>query len=295
MATFTNRATLSYNNVSTDSNIVTGELTEVLSASKTALEDDYSANCPNTYLINITNSGATAFTGLTVTDNLGEYAFNSSTRTPLSYIDGSLKYFSNGTLQPALTPTSTAPLTVSGITVPANGNAMIIYKAYANEYAPLGAGASITNTATISGAGLTNDIEVSETVNHANESDLSITKTLSPETVTENSEITYTFVIQNKGAAPVTAAANAAVTDTFNPQLKNITATLSSASLSAAGTPSVPKILSESTDYTYGADTGLFQTMAGKITVPAATYTVNSDGAWTITPGVTVLKVTGTI
>lgn len=295
MATFTNRATLSYNNGSTNSNIVTGEITEVLSASKTTLEDDYDANCPNTYLISITNSGSAAFTGLTVTDNLGQYSFNTDTRTPLNYIDGSLRYFSNGMLQSAPDVTATSPLTISGITVPANGNAMLIYKAYANEYAPLGTGASITNTATISGAGLPNDIEVSETIDHANESDLSITKTLYPETVTENSEVTYTFVIQNRGAAPVTADANAAVTDTFNPQLRNITATLGYASLSASGTLSAPKALTEGTDYTYSADTGLLQTTAGKITVPAATYTVDSDGAWTVTPGVTVLKVTGTI
>lgn len=283
MATFTNKATLSYNNGSTDSNIVTGELAEVLSASKTALEDDYDANCPNTYLISITNSGSTAFNGLTITDNLGEYTFNTGTRTPLNYIDGSLRLFSNGTLQAAPTVTSESPLTVSGINVPANGNVILIYKAYANEYAPLGTGASITNTATISGAGLPNDIEVSETVSHANESDLSITKTLSPETVTENSEITYTFVIQNRGAAPVNADANAAVTDTFNPILTNLTATLN-------GTPLV-----EGTDYTYDTATGLFQTTAGKITVPAATYTVDSNGAWSVTPGVTVLRVTGTV
>ena len=34
MATFTNQATLSYNNTTTTSNIVTGEIVEVLSATK---------------------------------------------------------------------------------------------------------------------------------------------------------------------------------------------------------------------------------------------------------------------
>lgn len=283
MATFYNKATLTYNNGSTDSNVVSGELAEVLSASKTALEEEYGANCPNTYLISIVNSGANPYTGLAVTDDLGEYTHASGTLTPLTYVDGSVRYFVNGASQPAPAVTSTSPLNVSGINVPANGNALIIYKAYPNEYAPLGTGASITNTAKINGAALPNDIEVSETINHANEPDLSITKTLSPETVTENSEITYTFVIRNNGAAPVLADANAAVTDTFDPVLRNITVTLDG------------KPLTEDTDYTYNTTTGLFRTEAGKITVPAAAFTSDENGVWTTMPGVAVLKVTGTI
>jgi len=42
--------------------------------------------------------------------------------------------------------------------------------------------------------------------------------------------------------------------------------------------------------------TGVFNTIAGQITVPAATYTQNpATGIWTLTPGVSVLKVTGTV
>lgn len=283
MATFFNKATLTYNNGSTDSNVVSGEITEVLSATKTALDENYDTNGSNTYLVNIVNTGSNAYNGLTVTDNLGEYTHSSGTLTPLDYVDGSLKYFVNGALQPTPTVTSMSPLTVSGISVPANGNALIIYKADANQYAPLGADATITNTATVSGATLPNDIEASETVSHANVPDLSITKTLSPETVTENSEITYTFVIRNNGAAPVTADANAAVTDTFDPVLRNITVTLD-------GRP-----LTEGTDYTYDTDSGLFQTTAGRITVPAAAFSSDENGVWTTTPGATVLKVTGII
>ncbi|MDE7230503.1 MAG: DUF11 domain-containing protein [Oscillospiraceae bacterium] len=283
MATFYNKATLTYNNGSTDSNVVSGEIAEVLSATKTVLEDSYDVNTPNTYLVSIVNSGANPYTGLTVTDNLGEYTHPSGTLTPLDYEADSVRYYVNGALQPAPTVTATSPLTVSGISVPANGNALIIYKAYPNEYAPLGDGASITNTVTVSGPTLPNDIEASATIDHANEPDLSITKTLSPETVTENSEITYTFVIRNNGAAPVLADANAAVTDTFDPVLRNITVTLDG------------RTLTEGTDYTYDTATGLFQTEAGRITVPAAAFTSDENGVWTTMPGVTVLKVTGTI
>lgn len=284
MATFYNKATLTYNNGSTDSNVVTGELTEVLSATKTALDDEYNRDCPNTYLINIVNTGCTAFAGLTVTDDLGKYRHHScGSLTPLDYVEGSVKYFVNGVLQPDPTVTSTSPLTITGINVPANGNVLIIYKAYANEYAPLGHCASITNTATISGSTLQNDIEASETVNFTNTTNLSITKTLCPETVTENCEITYTFIIQNRGGAAVIASDNAVVTDTFNPILSNISVTLD-------GTPLAP-----TTGYTYNTATGEFATVAGAITVPAAAFSSDENGVWTTTPGVTVLKVTGTI
>lgn len=283
MAAFYNKATLTYNNGSTDSNIVTGELAQVLSAAKTALESDYDTNYPLTYAVSIVNSGASAFTGITVTDNLGEYTATPGSLTPLTYVGGSLKYFVNGALQPAPTVTEEDPLTVTGITVPANGNVLLIYKAYANRYAPLGTAASITNTATVSGTTLQNDIQALATVNHAAAPDLSISKTLSPETVTENSDITYTFVIQNRGSTAAEAADNVAITDTFNPILSNIAVTLN-------GTP-----LTEGTDYTYNTVTGLFQTVAGKVTVPAAEFAADSTGVWNVTPGVAILKVTGTV
>lgn len=38
MAAFTNRATLSYNGITTDSNVIVGEILEALSASKTAVD-----------------------------------------------------------------------------------------------------------------------------------------------------------------------------------------------------------------------------------------------------------------
>ena len=46
-------------------------------------------------------------------------------------------------------------MVISGITVPANGVATLIYAARTNEYAPLGAGGSIVNTAVINGGGIT--------------------------------------------------------------------------------------------------------------------------------------------
>ena len=54
--------------------------------------------------------------------------------------------------------------------------------------------------------------------------------------------------------------------------------------------------LASPTDYTYDEATALFSTVAGVLTVPAATYTQDSaTGEYTITPGSVTLTVTGTI
>ena len=56
MATFTNQATLSYNGGSTNSNIITGEIIEVLTASKTAVVNTYRTPDKITYVISLINS-----------------------------------------------------------------------------------------------------------------------------------------------------------------------------------------------------------------------------------------------
>lgn len=164
MARFTNQAQLRYGNEITNSNIAVGEITEVLSATKTAVRDTYGQNENVTYVISIVNSGTTAFNGITVTDNLGEYLFNTRELTPLTYIPGTVKYYANGILQATPAVTAGPPLTITGITVPAGGNVTLTYEAEVNSYAPLAAEASITNTATIAGAGVT-PVTVNETVN----------------------------------------------------------------------------------------------------------------------------------
>ena len=79
MAQFTNFATLSYSGGTTDSNTVTGELLEILSATKSAVAENYTAGDSITYVISLVNSGAVALTGLTVTDDLGGYSCGDGT------------------------------------------------------------------------------------------------------------------------------------------------------------------------------------------------------------------------
>lgn len=286
MATFYNQATLSYNGNVTNSNIVQGEFREVLSATKTAIMNDYTAKDDLTYVISIVNAGSTGVTGLTVTDNLGAYEWNGGELVPLTYVEGSLQYYLNGELQPVPTVTAGNELVVTELSVPANGNAMIIYEAVANQFAPLGQGAGITNRAAISVAGAATfaDITVDAAVVTEDRADLTISKSVFPDVVIDDNELTYTFVIQNSGNTGATAEDEVTVTDIFDPILSDITVTLN-------GTSWV-----EGTNYTYNDQTGEFETIPGQITVPAATYTQDAAaGVWITNPGVSVLTVTGTI
>ena len=278
MAIFTNQATLVYNGGSANSNIAVGEILEVLSADKTAVEGSYAPGELVTYVITIRNTGATAFTGLTVTDDLGGGA-----NAPLTYEAGTALYFVNGVLQAAPTVTAGPPLVFTGISVPGNGDAVIVYQARANSFAAPGVDGTITNTVTITGGGLTAPVTATETVIAAVGPDLTITKTITPAQVADNGRVTYTFLIQNSGNEAIVATDNASVTDTFDPILTDLVVTFN-------GT-----VLAEGTGYTYNAATGQFDTVPGVITVPAATYTQDATGVYTTTPGIATLTVTGTI
>ena len=284
MATFFNQATLSYNGNVVNSNVVSGEILSVLSANKTAIGTGYGESDEITYVINVINSGNSAFNGLTLTDDLGAYLLNGTTLTPLDYVDGSLSYFVNGTL--AATPAVTAgpPLTVSGINVPANSNVSIVYKARLNEFAPLEAGSVIVNTATLSGSGIT-PIEFSATIPVDSFIALSITKALSPSSISQNGSVTYTFVISNNGNRDTVLADNVVVSDVFSPALVPIV------NVTVDGTP-----IALGSGYNYNSATGEFSTVVGALTVPAATYSRDPvTGAVIVSPGSTVLTVTGNI
>ena len=284
LAQFTNQAQLAYNDSVINSNIAVGEILEVLSVTKTAVGDDYGADSNLTYVISVVNSGATPFNALTLTDDLGAYASDTSTLVPLTYNEGTVTYYINGILQsvPAVTAEGTN-LVISGISVPADGNATIVYEASTNRYAPLETGAEITNTVTLSGGGIT-PVTAEETVTAESEPELSVTKSVSPVPVAENGTLTYTFVIQNVGNTPATADDLAVITDTFNPVLSNLAVTFNG------------EAWTEPADYTYDETTGVFSSVAGVITVPAATFTQDpATGVWVTTPGVSTLTITGTV
>lgn len=283
MASFTNQAHLSYNGRSVASNVVTGQMLSPLTLTKTAVVDTYAPTDTVTYVITIVNSGATAYTDLTLTDDLGAYAAGGQTVYPLSYTPDSAVWFINGTRQADPTA-SGAPLVISGLSVPAGGNAVILYEAATTDAAPLAEGSEITNAVTLTSSGIGTPLTAQATVTVEAQASLRITKSLSPAVVAENGSLTYTFLIQNEGNLPAGADAAVAVTDTFDPILRDLTVTLN-------GEP-----LAVTTGYTYDQTTGVFATVAGQITVPAATFSQSTEtGDWETVPGEAVLTVTGTV
>lgn len=283
MATFTNQAFLTYNGITTPSNTVVGEIRQELTLTKTALRADYASGGNVAYILSMVNSGGTELTDLTVTDDLGAYTFGTETLYPLSYTAGSAKYYINGVLQASPTVGTASPLTFTGLNVPAGANAMLVYDAAVTEYASPEQNAAVTNAATVSNATL-GGITASATVTAAVAPLLSIAKSISPSTVTAGGNVTYTFEISNTGSTAATADANAVITDTFSPVLSDITVTYNGTALTAG------------TEYTYDAATGAFATVAGAVTVPAATFTQNTQtGAWSATPGISTLVISGTV
>ncbi len=284
MATFTNQATLTYRGNTVNSNIVAGEIIETLSVDKTALTTTYDPSGNIVYVVNFTNSGTTALNNMTFTDDLGAYTFGAGTVTPLSYVDGTVNYYVNGVQQATPVVGGTDPLTLTGVSLPAGAVGTLVYQTNVNEFAPLVTGGVINNTASFSGGGLTEAVSDDATVTVSNVPRLDITKAVTPATVGPNGQLTYTFTILNYGNTATIAGDNVVITDEFDPILDPITVTYNGTTWTAG------------TEYTYNSATGEFQTVAGNITVPAATYTQDpTTGAYSITPGAAVVTVTGTV
>ena len=284
MAIFSNQATLTYNGSSTNSNIAYGEILDVLVATKNAIEGSYTPGQIVTYAVTLRNTGTAPLAGLIVTDDLGGYDFGGATVYPLTYVDGSATLFVNGVPQAAPAVTAGPPLVVTGITVPAGGDAVLVYQARANAYANPTAEGTIVNTVTVTGDGLSAPITATETVTAVAEPVLTISKSITPAQVVDNDRVTYTFVIQNSGNQAVVATDNAAISDTFDPILTALTVTFNGTAWT------------EGVQYNYNEATGLFTTVPGQILVPAATYSQDPvTGAYSVNPGIATLVVTGTI
>ena len=283
MATFNNYATLSYNGLTAVSNLVTGEIVDSLSMTKTAVAETYDPGGSVAFAVSILNAGATDYSGLTLSDDLGAYTFDTETLVPLTDAAGSLQCFVNGQLQTPPAVSAGPPLSVTGVTVPAGGSVMLLYAVTANAYAPPCSEGRVENTATLTGGTLAEPLTASATLTPGCEAELSITKAIEPSAVARSGELTYTFAIANAGGQAAEAADNVTVTDVFSPVLSGIAVTLNGSPLTTA-------------QYSYDAATGVFKTNPGVITIPAAAFAQDPDsGVWTRTPGVATLTVSGMI
>lgn len=284
MAIFSNQATLTYNGNSTSSNIAYGEILDILTVTKTAVEGVYAPGELVTYAVTLRNTGNAPLNGITISDTLGGYDVGGTTVYPLTYQAGSATLFIDGVLQPVPAVTAGPPLVISGISLAGGSDAVLIYQARANEFANPNLDGVIENTVSVTGAGLTSPVTASETVTAVAAPNVTITKSITPFQVVDNDRVTYTFVLQNNGNQPLVATDNAVITDTFDPILSALTVTFNG------------DVWTEGVEYNYNEATGLFSTVPSQITVPAATYTQDPvTGAYTLVPGIATLVVTGTI
>lgn len=284
MAIFSNQATLTYNGNSTSSNIAYGEILDILTVTKTAVEGVYAPGELVTYAVTLRNTGNAPLNGIAISDTLGGYDVGGTTVYPLTYQAGSATLFIDGVLQPVPAVTAGPPLVISGISLAGGSDAVLIYQARANEFANPNLDGVIENTVSVTGAGLTSPVTASETVTAVAAPNVTITKSITPSQVVDNDRVTYTFVLQNNGNQPLVATDNAVITDTFDPILSALTVTFNG------------DVWTEGVEYNYNEATGLFSTVPSQITVPAATYTQDPvTGAYTLVPGIATLVVTGTI
>lgn len=282
----TNQASIAYRyndqSASAVSNVATAVINEPLGISKVSLESVYRLGDDITYVITVTNGGTTALSGISLVDDLGTYTTAGGTATPLTYV-GPAIYFVDGVFVGNITPTVGADGIGFGPTTIGPGSTVqVIYKVNVNDRAPLDEGGQITNTATVTAAGNTAPVSDSNTITVDDYADVTITKSMTPATVSDGDALTYTFVINNYGNAEAT---DIVLTDAFDPAPENITVQVNGAAIPA-------------TDYSYqnGVLTLPGERSTTALTLPPATVTTDpTTGQVTVTPSSLTVTVTGII
>lgn len=283
MASFSNTATLSYSGGCVNSNTVFGTVKDELTAVKTAVNESYSVGDRMTYIISLVSAGGCGFKDISLTDDMGAFYSGSVRVTPLSYNEGTVKYYVNGTLMDPPAVLRGQNLMFTGISVPSMGNAIIIYEATVTQHALDSESGMITNTVTVCGDGISKRITASSTAEMSTSPLLTVSKSICPAEVSPKGNVTYTFTIQNSGAGEAAATDGVILRDTFEPRINITSVTFNGAQWYSPES------------YNYSAITGEFSTVSGKMTVPAATRHTDADGDVTVTPGVSTLVINGTL
>lgn len=287
MATIENFATVRYT-VGDVTQTVVSNLAEVSLESsvvltKVPLGTTYENDSILTYILTVQNTSGAALTNIRVEDDLGTFPFGTFELTPLTYAGNAVLLIDGQDSTALLTVDSGEPTSLV-FTIPslaAGGTANIVYNAQVNEFAPLDADSSITNTATLSADADCADGTATATVTALSGANLSVFKQMSPNPVVCGDILTYTIRIYNYGNAP---AQNVRLSDAFDPAPANITVTRNGVALAE-------------TEYTYenGLLTVPAEGAAGD-TVPAATFTRDiQTGVVSVIPGMVEYVISGSI
>jgi hypothetical protein len=282
MAVITNQANLKYTygttTASAVSNLAATEWNAPLTANKRALEEAYREGSTLTYLISLENGGAAPVENLVITDDLGAYmpAGAAAPVLPLTFSGNAVLYV-NGAFSEDLTP-ETVPegMRFTIPEIPAGANALLVYQATVNSFAPLTVGSAITNTAVI---GEPEPLTVSATVPVGDYADVSIEKEMAPNPITDGAQMTVTFTVENRGN---TEATDLVLTDDFPLPLSDLAVTVNGAPV---------------TDFTLAGSLFTLPTEGSGTTlsVPAAAFAQDETGAVSVTPGVLTIVLTGTV
>lgn len=285
--TITNRASLRYTygavTETVASNLASTVMNDPLSITKSSLETAYRAGASISYVITVANGSDLPLTNVTITDDLGTYEPSEGVSvTPLTY-EGPAQLYLDGVFSTVLVPVITED-SVS-FTIPSiapETNAMILYKATPNEYAPMVPDSEITNTASFVPGVQTAPIAASHTIPVEAYAEVTIEKEMSPNPITDGAQLVNTFTITNTGNVEAT---DLVLSDAFMTPLENLV-------IAIDGTVILPTEYS----YTDGVLTLPADGASTVITVPAATFTQDeTTGVVTSVPGVTVVTVRGTV
>lgn len=246
-----------------------------LEVTKTAVTPSVTAGGDVVYVVRVENTGTGVLYNPTVTDDL---ATGTGTTAPLSYVDGSAKFYVNG--EPS-TGTATEGVNnvvfVSTATLQTGDNLIVVYAARKTD----NQAEDIVNTASVSAnAGSVDGTAVtgtdSETVTIETSANVTVFKAADKDTVAPGNTLTYTFTLMNTGNS---AAESIQFVDAFPAEF---TVNTVSYTVDGAETPI------EAADYTI--------TPPNTLTIPSTdTLSISVPAATAAGPGITIITVTGTV
>ena len=170
-----------------------------------------------------------------LTDDLGAFtpAGAAAPVVPLTYT-GPAELYVNGVYSETLTPdVEDGAVSFTVPALQAGANAILLYKARVNAFAPIDAGGSITNTVTVQGEN--EPLTASFTIPADAYADVTVEKEMSPNPITDGSTLCVTFTIENAGN---TEATGLTLSDEFPLPLSDVTVSVNGV---------------ETTDFTYAA------------------------------------------